>query len=156
LKNNWLNIAAFCLITSISSCDNKRFFEEFKPLENQTWNANEKISFEVMVEDTLSDYNFFLGIRNYENYRYMNLYLFFDLISPNGEAKRDTLSFYLADKQGKWLGKRAGDIVDNRIWFRAKQKMRSKGIYTFQFEQAMRENQLKGIVDLGLRLEKNK
>lgn len=142
------------ILVLISSCDNRRYFESFQEVPNMVWQTNNKLSFTVPIDDTLSSYNFFAGIRNAEDYKFMNLYVFLDIVAPSGKVDKDTIEFILCDRSGKWLGNRAGDFVDHRIWFKSNYKFHAKGEYTFIFEQGMRVNNLNNIADFGLRLEK--
>jgi gliding motility-associated lipoprotein GldH len=152
LKRLVFGLAAFMLL--MSSCDSRRSFEEYVPVKNSVWLNAEPIEFKVNISDTISTYNLFAGIRNTELYKYMNLYVFMTVTAPNGVEKRDTIEFILSNVQGEWLGDRAGDILDNRIWFKQGYNLNVAGDYTFSFEQAMRENALAEIKDFGLRLEK--
>ncbi len=47
-----------------------------------------------------------------------------------------------------------GDKYDNRILFRRNIRFPRTGIYVFEYEQAMRDEPLIGIDDIGLRIEK--
>ena len=139
---------------TLNSCDSRRYFEEYSSISNSVWLNSSPIEFKVGIEDTLSTYNLFTGIRVTELYKYMNLYVFMTVTAPNGVQQKDTIEFILANVQGKWLGDRAGDILDNRIWFKQGYKLNIAGDYTFSFEQAMRDDALAEIKDFGLRLEK--
>lgn len=153
MKRIIVTVLGFTLL--LSACDNKRFYEEYSSIDNQVWSNKTPVSFKVNITDTISRYNLFAGIRNTELYKYMNLYVFMTVTAPNGKQQKDTVEFILANMQGKWLGNRAGDILDNRIWFKKDYKLDVAGDYTFEFEQAMREDNLPEITDFGLRLEKN-
>ena len=150
------NIILIALLLSIFSCDRDRCYEEYKHLDNNVWNYNEPVLFKVLIDDTLSNYNLFAGIRNTELYKYMNLYVFMTVKAPNGMEVRDTIEFILANVQGKWIGNRGGDFVDNRVWFKKDYKLDVAGEYTFEFQQAMRDQSLTEISDFGLRIEKSK
>jgi len=86
---------------------------------------------------------------------YSNLYLFVTIKGPDGNKQRDTVNCMLADKRGQWLGKGIGDLWDLKIPYIGDFKFAQEGKYTVSFEQAMRvKNGLKGITDVGLRVEK--
>lgn len=138
-----------------SSCDHNRVYEENKEISDMVWNADEKISFEVDVTDTIYGNNFYVNIRNADNYGYSNIYLFVNTKFPDGKIAKDTLECILADENGKWLGSGAGDIWDNRILFKKNVRFPMKGKYIFTYEQAMRVADLPMIMDVGLRIEKS-
>jgi len=139
---------------SLTSCDSNRVFEENKEITDNTWSVSEKISFETTITDTISPHNFYINVRNADDYPYSNLYLFITTQFPNGKSSRDTLECILADDRGHWLGDGLGDLWDNRIPFKKNVRFPALGKYTFTLEQAMRIDQLPQISDVGIRIEK--
>ncbi len=105
------------------------------------------------VTDTVSAYNLYINLRNTNDYQFQNLYLFVDVIAPNGASIRDTFECYLADNHGKWLGKGKGKIYDNRFLYRQSVKFSTKGDYRIQLQQAMRVDDLNGLANIGVRME---
>jgi len=150
-KNIWvLTILFFILV----SCDSRRVFEENIAIENGKWNANKKMCFEVPILDTSSAYNVYINIRNEMDYPYSNLYLFLKTKFPDGRIAMDTLECLLADLDGRWLGSGIGSVKFNQFLLQKGVYFREKGRYRFEVEQAMRVGELKGIKDIGLRIEK--
>ncbi|MBN8703322.1 MAG: gliding motility lipoprotein GldH [Bacteroidetes bacterium] len=154
LKNILLITIYLLLISTLSSCDKNRVFEENKQISDQLWNIDEKLSFEVNVTDTLSNHNFYINVRNADGYPYNNLFLFITTQFPNGKFAKDTLECILADESGKWLGEGLGDIWDNQIPFKRKVLFPLQGKYIFTLEQGMRAEELPLILDAGIRIEK--
>ena len=136
------------------SCDSKRFFEENQRIEKGTWDNNHKVRFVVAINDTVSAYDFFVNVRNDADYPFSNLYFFIRTILPDGRIAWDTVECRLADDYGKWLGTGMGSVKFNRFFFQQGVRLRQCGNYVFEFEQAMRVRELKGIRDVGLRIEK--
>jgi gliding motility-associated lipoprotein GldH len=68
----------------------------------------------------------------------------------------DTIEFFLADPTGKWLGSGLGSVNSMLLPYRTNIKFPQRGIYTFEFKQGMRQEELKGIMDVGLRIDKRK
>jgi len=84
----------------------------------------------------------------------MDFWLFVDIHSPEGMVARDTVKIMLADHRGKWLGHGLGSKFDTRLVFRKNLRFPASGKYLFEYEQAMRDEPLSGIEDIGLRIEK--
>ncbi len=145
---------ASCLLVFFSSCDSKRIYEQNNEIADNTWDAAQKIKFEVSINDTVSGNNVLINIRHAGFYPYSNLFMFINTTFPNGKTTRDTVECLLADDKGKWLGKGLGDLWDARILFKRNVRFSQSGNYTFEFEQAMRVEQLPGVMDVGLRIEK--
>lgn len=138
----------------LQSCDSKRFFEENKRIEKSVWNNKDKAIFDVLITDILSSYDFSINLRNSGDYHYSNIYLFLKTVFPDGKVARDTIECQLADYDGKWLGSGISNLKFNRFLFQKGVRFPQKGQYVFEVEQAMRVNDLKGISDIGIRIEK--
>jgi gliding motility-associated lipoprotein GldH len=149
-----LPILVIMLLLVMQSCDSKRFYEENKRIEKSVWNNRDKATFKVTINDILSRYNFYFNIRNNGDYAYSNIYLFLKTVFPNGRIARDTIECQLADYEGKWLGSGISDVKFNRFLFQKDVRFPLKGQYVFEVEQAMRVKDLKGITDIGIRLER--
>jgi len=95
-------------------------------------------------------------IRTGSDYPFRNIYLFVTAISPDGKSITDTLHYDLADEKGNWYGKGFGDIHELSLPYRTNVFFPLKGTYTFKIRHGMRISDLKGVYDLGLRIEKPK
>ena len=142
------------LAVMVEACDSNRVFDSNEPVNPEGWIPREAKEFRVEITDTISIYNLYINLRHTNDYPYSNIYFFVQTRFPNGQLYRDTVEYVLADPSGKWLGKGLGKIKDNRYPFRKGIHMPAKGTYVFRIEQAMRENYLKGIHDVGLRIER--
>jgi gliding motility-associated lipoprotein GldH len=149
-------ISLFCAVLLLTSCDRDRYFEENKPIEKGRWNSNDMARFEVQIADTITRYDFYLNLRNSMDYPYSNIFLFLHTIGPSGMKAQDTLECQLADYTGKWLGSGSGSLRFNRFLIQKGAGFHQKGRYVFEIEQAMRVKELKGITDVGIRIEKEK
>jgi gliding motility-associated lipoprotein GldH len=145
----------FCALLFIS-CNSNRVFEENKEITKNNWDYNTPLSFKVNITDTVALHNMYINVRNAGFYRFSNLFLFVNTHLPNGITTRDTVEITLSSPEGKWLGDGLGDIYDNRYLFRKQFKFPMAGDYTFELIQAMRVNPLPGIMDAGVRIEKDK
>lgn len=141
------------LVLLLSACDKTRIFDENKSIDGG-WSWNNPIEFSVDIPDTLTPVNAYINIRNTSAYRFSNIYVFMTTTFPNGKQAKDTLNCLLADERGKWLGKGAGDLWDNRIMIKHNVYFNQKGTYRFKLEQAMRIDPLPDITDVGIRIEK--
>ncbi len=136
------------------SCARDRFFEQNSEIPGGSWAAHNNISFPVVIQDTVSVYDFFVNVRNDVDYPFSNLYLFLTTTFPDGRIARDTIECMLAGYDGKWLGSGIGSVRFNRFLFQRNVRFGKAGTYSFEFEQAMRTDPLKGIKDIGIRIDK--
>jgi len=142
-------------ILSLASCDNNVAFDEYRSLDAVNgWHMNDMLVFEKEFSDTTQLYDLFLNVRNTTDYRHSNFFIFFQTNFPDGRVFRDTLEMTLADNTGKWKGKGFGRIRTNSFHFRKDVWFPVQGTYRFSIQQAMREEKITGISDIGLRVEK--
>lgn len=154
LSRSLLFITAVTIISVMTSCDREKFFDKSVSIPGDVWPSDQELVFNVNIEDTISPYRFYINIRNSSDYRYSNVYFFLITEFPHGGMSRDTIECILANKAGKWLGKGTGKYRDNQIFIRENIKFPQKGNYVIRLNQAMREDELHGISEAGIRLEK--
>jgi gliding motility-associated lipoprotein GldH len=136
----------------LAACGNNAFYEDNQHIPSESWKQHDTLFFKVEVADTMHFYDFYLNVRNRTDYRYRNLYLFITTKFPGGGIARDTVECVLAAPDGKWFGKGMGRIKDCRILFKPGVRFPHGGTYLIGIEQAMREKELKGISDIGIRI----
>ncbi len=160
LKNKSFSIFLLMLVLLLS-CDGKSVFNQYKSIENASWEANKKVLFEYDVKDTISTRNLFINIRNNNDYEFSNLYLITELNFPNGTIIVDTLQYEMANDSGRFLGEGFTELKENKLFYKEKKTFPVSGKYTLSIRQAMRKNGeinpipfLEGITDVGFSIEK--
>jgi len=156
VRKSFYIILVASLLIFITSCDLNRYYEKNHPLDNHSWERGGFVGFQVDIQDTLSPFNFIINIRHNTDYRYNNIFLFLNTLYPDGNQSRDTLECLLAAPDGEWYGKGAGKIKEIQVLFKRNVLFPMKGNYEFKFEQAMRVEELQGMEDFGIRIEKFK
>ncbi len=144
---------AFILLV-ISGCKSVTVFDDTKSLPGDVWRTGQIIRFDVNIQDTVNIHKFYLSLRHESDYGYSNIFLFIHTTYPNGMAARDTVECILAEPSGKWLGKGITNIRDYQVLLRRGLRFPQTGNYIFELEQAMREPELQGIKDIGIRIVK--
>lgn len=135
------------------ACDRKRVYEEFSAIPASGWEKYSVANFKVPIAQKDRNYNLYLNSRNLENYPYSNLWLFIEIMSPDSVFIRDTLEFQLALPNGKWTGRGTGGVYENQFNYKTNVFFPEIGTYTFQVQHGMRDNELVGLKDIGIRLE---
>ncbi len=137
----------------ITSCDNV-VYSGSKTMEKNTWNLMNTATFIVPVNDTINSNNVYFTIRTGSGYPFRNIWLFVSTTSPDGKIIGDTLQYYLIDEKGKRYGKGFGDIREISLPYKSNVYFPAKGSYRFNIQHGMREQNLKGVYDFGIRVEK--
>ena len=145
------------LITSVLySCSEKLFFESKLEIPNQIWESEKAAVFDFNITDTLSAYNLTIGLLNTNDYRNSNLWLFVYTSIDKRIIAADTLEYFLYNEKGKCLGESNGDTWLHEFRYGLGVRFPQTGKYTVKIVQGMRESKLKGIKQLGLKIEKIK
>ena len=153
LKTNSFILPLAGLLLFFASCNKDVVFDKSITVDERGWYKNDIARFDVVIEDSISAFNYYLNLRHSVEYRYSNLFVFMQTTYPNGNISRDTIEFVLADKSGKWFGKGWGEIKDNSVLLVEGIKFPLRGSYTFQIQHAMRVDTLKGISNIGITIE---
>ncbi len=146
-------IIGVCIVLACTRCSSSNFSKRIV-IPDAEWAQENRVAFDVPIDDTLNGYVFGIGLRHLENYRYSNLFVFLHTRMPNGNITHDTIECTLATPEGRWIGKSSGSMRDFVVPLNENLRFPLTGTYHFEIEQAMREPVLKGISDIGLYIEK--
>lgn len=135
------------------SCTDNAVYTQYQAIENASWKKDKEYYFTFQIEDASAPYDITLQIRNNNLYPYQNLWLFYHEEQPIGPLVHDTLECILADEYGKWHGDGIF-LYQSSFPIRTGYLFPHKGSYTFGFRQGMRNDLLKGIQEIGLKVEK--
>ncbi len=147
----------FILLTAFMAvaCNGDVVYESNERIPGNVWSRFHIPVFEVEITDTINAHNLLINLRNTGEYPRSNLFLFISATSPAGAFTRDTLELVLAGPSGRWKGSGFGSVWQNRFFYRQNVRFPERGKYTFEVEQAMRIDDLPGIIDVGLRVERS-
>jgi gliding motility-associated lipoprotein GldH len=144
------------------SCTEHLVYADYQATDNGKWHRGQAMEFRFSQLDSTRAYNMFITLRSDGQYPYSNLFLIAEMTGPDGASRRDTLEYLMADAEGKWLGTGYGSVKENKLWYRENIVFPDSGVYTVTVSHAMRKNgsvegidQLPGVLDVGLQIEKN-
>jgi gliding motility-associated lipoprotein GldH len=149
-------VAGLTILLSLASCDANQVYEKNLDLNKAVWTVQEKPTFEFDIQDTTQRYNIYFNVRNESMYGYYNLYVKHTLLRPDGKRVSQLLhQMLLMDPQtGEPRGQGSGDIFDHQFLALRQQKFSQPGTYKVILEQYMRQDQLPGIMAVGVRVAK--
>ncbi len=154
MRNLNFKYLLFVICLFLLSCSNNAEFNEYKNIDVNSWHKDSAAVFNVAINDTVSSYNVLLHIRNNNDYKFQNLWLFAKSSTPNKLVSNDTLDCYLADLTGKWLGQKYFSINEMPILYMQNIRFPNAGIYNFKITHAMRDTTIVGIEQIGLSVQK--
>jgi gliding motility-associated lipoprotein GldH len=151
-------VALAFLICILASCDQNRVYEINKEFSDRTWKITDTARFEFRIKDLSQKYNGYYNIRNSLEYPFARLFVQYTLQDSAGkEMQKKLVSAYLFDqKTGKPFGESGlGDVYDHQFPIFSNTGFKP-GKYTLKIEQFMRTDTLKGILAVGVRVERAK
>ncbi len=143
---------------SLSSCTlTTGVFEKNVTIPQQQWQSSFQPEISFTIEDTVSLYNVYLVLRHTDAYNYNNIWIKATVQEPgNPTSKSQQYDLTLATNEKGWLGSAMDDIYENRVLLQPQTKFTKPGEYHFTIEQLMREDPLKHVLNVGIRIEKLK
>jgi gliding motility-associated lipoprotein GldH len=145
-------IAAICFFTSCSRLD---VFEKNVQLPAQQWTYNDTPSFTFTITDTVASYNIFIVLRHTDAYNYNNIWLKVGSRAPGDTMRFQNIDITLGSDAKGWEGRGMDDIYEFRKNITpGPVPFKKPGTYTFTISHIMRENPLRHILSIGLRVEK--
>ncbi|MDP4285463.1 MAG: gliding motility lipoprotein GldH [Bacteroidota bacterium] len=141
----------------VLSCVKIELFEKQAQIPSQQWFYNYVPQFTFHIEDTSSMYNVYIVLRHTDLYNYNNIWLRMGTKAPGDSMQFQNMNLVLAHDAMGWEGSGMDDIYEVRKNIsRGPASFKKPGDYTFSIAQIMRENPLKYILNVGIRVEKVK
>jgi len=135
------------------SCTTADLYEKTAPLPDHEWKGSYKPEFSFTITDTTALYQAYFVIRHTEKYNYNNIWVNYYYQPPSDTLHKETREFQLADNKG-WYGTGMDDIYEHRIRLAPNAGKLKAGNYKFILENIMREDPLKEVLNVGIRIEK--
>jgi gliding motility-associated lipoprotein GldH len=151
---------SFLVSLLLTSCSlSTDVFEKDVRIPGQEWESSFKpqIKFDLKEADTASLYDIFLVLRHSDAYYFNNIWIQGTVQEPgDSTAKSERYDLTLATNEKGWLGSGMDDIYEHRILIQPRTKFKRPGTYSFTIEQIMRQDPLKHVLNVGVRVEKAK
>lgn len=140
------------------SCQTMDLYEKTVAIPGHAWKNSFRPEFRFDITDTASSYRLYLVLRHNEQYNYNNIYINLHASQPGADTLQSIrYDLRLATNDEGWLGSGMDDIYEHRIPLTPHNErffFRKPGEYSFILEQIMREDPLKHVFNVGIRVEK--
>ena len=150
--SSYIRIAGgiICLLFSLAACDNQTIYHTYQNLSIEGWKKTDTLKYQLPAQLAGKQYDLEVGLRHTENYPYQDIWM--EILYPlSPDRHPDTLHITLADKQGNWKGNGTSSNLyqytspHHPVTFSPSDSM-------IQIVHIMRDEPLKGISDVGIRL----
>lgn len=147
-------LLAFILLAGAGCTDPNAVIDNSAEIGHHNWAYTNKVKFTVTITDAQVPYNLYLNLRVTGDYKYANMFVLVQQTNPDNKSAGTRYEVKLANPDGEWLGEGSGNMYSYQTLFKQDYKFPQNGTYTFQIEQNMRDNPLREVADVGIRVEK--
>lgn len=145
------------IISTFPACNEPgTLIDQSTAINDHNWSYINKIKTDVKIKDTSVSYNIYFNLRHSANYKYSNIFVLVHQTTPDHQPKTIRYEFKLANPDGEWLGNGSGNLYSYRLALQTNYRFSTPGTYSFTIEQNMRDNPLREVSDVGLRVERAK
>lgn len=153
LRNSLFCLFGACLM---AACNENTVYHSYQSLPGEGWGKSDTLSFELPITDSIPvTLELFAEVRNRSEYPYHDLHLFVSQnLQDSAVWQTDTIAICLADSSGRWTGKGWGSIYQSGVFVKSVRTLHP-GNYTIKVMNGMKDEKLKGLNDVGVRVEIN-
>ncbi len=149
------NLPYYFLLLFLVACNPNQVYKDYQTMPKNEWDKSKAVEFQVNLEETNVPYNLIGTIR----YNTAISHAVFDLqaqvLFPSGKDTLINFSAPRADAEGNLIAEEMGGIGDIEKAFLANYTPPESGTYTIKLQQKMEPQTVGGILEVGLKVEKN-
>lgn len=149
MRNLIILIFFYCI-----ACQSPAVFEKYEALPDETWNRYRVVEFTAHIPDS-GLYHIDLCLRHTTDYEMANLWCLVSTRNAQGVVLKDTVNIKIAEADGRWLGE-GGTIKTIQHAINHNPVALPEGDITFRIEQGMRIEDMQGIKNVGIKIERIK
>lgn len=139
------------LLALAAACHSTAVFEAYQDIPKEVWSRYQPVEFAVNLPDS-GQYQIYICLRHTADYEMANLWCFISTRSRQAPF-RDTVNLKIAEPDGRWIGK-GGSVKTLEQPIRLHPVRLPAGKLTFRIEQGMRFENMNGIKNVGIRIER--
>jgi len=151
----YLTLVTASLLLLVRCTDKNGIIDQNSEVPDHNWTYLNRFRYNVKVDDAKTPYNLYMNLRVTANYKYSNIFILIAQVGPDKKPLVKRYELKLANEDGEWLGEGSGNLYSYQSKFRGDYMFPVKGVYHFYIEQNMRDNPLREVSDVGLRVEKS-
>ena len=146
-------LGVFSILIVLMGCNSSSENVDIRSI-NGNWNKKTEQKFGFKVHDAQHPKNIIFVVRNNNDYPYSNIRFIVNFGETKSSKKMtDTLNYVLAKPNGEWIGKGFGDTKETLFQYKLNYKFPKNGDYSIGITHGMRTDNLKGIEDIGVKIE---
>ena len=148
-------IFIFLTIILLGSCQSDSYFHQSETVSDLGWSINQTITFKDSIPSNAPEImHFEINLRHTNLYPYQNIWLYIHTKCSDGATRMDSVNLKLSEPNGRWIGTGWGSLynISYRLADLKIKKTTSRRWFKIDIQHGLRDNQLQGIEDIGIRL----
>lgn len=152
MNNRYSLFIGVLVILFLAGCDAGNLVDTNMSLSARNWSYENKVKVIVDVKDRSKPFDIYFKLRHTADYKYANIFVLMRL--KGGTTLKQTIryEFKLAQQDGQWNGSGSGNLYTYILPLLTEYKFPAVGKYELEIEQNMRDNPLKEISDIGVKV----
>jgi gliding motility-associated lipoprotein GldH len=143
-----------CLIGGLSACNSGNYYQKYEDIKLFDWRKSIPQVFQVDIKEDAPKLAIVAAFRYMPMIRHQALKFKLLIKSPSGKETAQDYTLAIRDKKGDHLGSTMGEMTDFEKEIESSFAFAEKGTYTFTITQAMDEDDVAGVMEVGLILRK--
>lgn len=135
------------------ACGPKYVINKTYYIADNEWTYADSLRFEFEIKDTLKLYDLIIELKHSTDFAYQNLYTQIHTTFPDGMHLNKPVSLEIANPAGEWQGKCNSKSCRIEIPIQQGAYFNQIGVYRIVLEQYMRENPVKGVQSVALKVQ---
>ncbi len=148
LKSAWL-----LFFLAFAACDSKNAYKSFEGLPKLNWEKTNVHTHKVELKEDNLRYKLIVELRHLSSIKYGQLGVRIEHTPPSGEPSTKEYILVLRLPDGSLIGEAMMDLCDTPCLLEEDLAL-AQGVHTFKIAHIMEEDDLSGIMEVGLILEK--
>lgn len=146
-------LSIFLIVFTLFSCGKSYLYQQEIEIAKAAWTDSDSLNFQFNIPDTSKIYNILLDVQHSPEYAFQNMYVEIYTAFPSGDRIKEMVSLELANRAGAWYGDCGNSSCTLEIPIQEGAFFNQAGDYIITIKQFMRKNPLKGVQEVGLKIE---
>lgn len=153
--NRFLGICLLGSLLTFVSCGQKEAYYKFYELNSGQWSKEDTLKFTIdsSLIDITKRYQITLEVVNTADYAYQNIWFFLEDNIKDSTLVAYNKQYMLADNFGNWLGAGFGSLYQLPLVYKDSVEFTEKRNIEIKVVHGMRDEPLKGIDKIGIKIE---
>lgn len=156
MKHKFLLFFAAVVVFFVSGCDTNNLADTNMSLPARNWSYENKAKVVIEVKDSSKPLDIYFKLRHTADYRYSNIFILLHIKGGGVARQTKRYEYRLAQPDGQWNGSGSGNLFTYTLPLLTDYKFAVPGKYELEIEQNMRDNPLKEISDVGIKVSEQR